>query len=56
MQVGDLVKHKQGGAFGLIIRIEEVEGGHDPLLYVKWPNENQSACWLEELEILNESR
>ena len=56
MKVGDLVKHKQGGAFGLIVRIEKAIGGHDPLLYVKWANEQQSACWLEEIEILNESR
>ena len=56
MKVGDLVKHKQGGAFGLIVRIEKAEGGHDPLFYVRWTNEQQSACWSEEIEILNESR
>jgi hypothetical protein len=55
MQVGDLVKHKQGGALGLIVRIEEAEGGHDPLFYVKWANEHQSACWTQEIEIIKKN-
>jgi len=56
MRVGDLVKHKQGGAFGLIVRVEEVQGGHDPLFYIKWVNERQSAHWTREIEIISESR
>ena len=56
MKIGDLIRHKQGGAFGLIVRVVEAEGGYDPLFYIKWMNRRQSACWSEEIEIISESR
>jgi hypothetical protein len=56
VKVGDLVKHKQGGWTGMIVRVENAEGGHDPLFHIKWTDQYRGACWSEEIEIISESR
>ena len=56
MKVGDLVKHKQRGHAGLVVRIEYAEGGHDPLFYIKWIKSGPGVCWREEIEVINEGR
>ena len=56
MQVGDLVKHKQGGWTGLIVRVEDAEGGHDPLYYLLCAAPYLERMWAEEIEIISESR
>ena len=56
MKVGDLVRHKQGGWTGLVVRVEGAEGGHDPLFYIKWTEHHRGTCWGEEIEVISESR
>ena len=56
MQVGDLVKHKQGGWTGLIVRVEDAEGGHDPLFHINWLNGASGSHWSNEIRVISESR
>ncbi len=56
MKVGDLVRHKQRGLAGLVVRIEYAQGGDDPLFYIKWAKGGPAPAWRDELEVLNEGR
>ena len=57
MQVGDLVRFKKNGMFGLVVNLVMAHLGEKryTILWMDGHKGNSWPCWDEEIEIINES-
>ena len=51
MQVGDLVKFKNNGMIGLVVKV--VKRRMDDLLTISWADGHVGNRWADELEVIN---
>jgi len=58
MQVGDLVKHKKNGIFGIVwkIAIDPYKTNIDDLYLIQWTNGAKGSHWSIELETISENQ
>jgi hypothetical protein len=55
VKVGDLVKFKNNGMLGLVVKLAMVHLG-DEMYTITWTDGHTGPRWADELEVVSESR
>ena len=55
MQVGDLVKFKNNGMVGLVVKLWSFEPPGDPMFTISWADGHSGPRFADELELISAS-